>query len=172
MAVTTTWKFRQKYLNTYSVDDFENDWEYFVYLHVNPAVHWLHLAGTIVGLSLFPWAMYRLFWHWELLPTVIYTFFYYGVGFISHWTGDGQVSKTWKQLGQTYVYAVRMNIRLVKGQFRKDIAGMFLKYPQTRWVYFKEYAPPAEVSEFSDSGPTSRARASKKSRNSDNLFTS
>ena len=170
MKVTTTWAFRKKNLGAFTEDDFENGWEYFIYLHVNPTVHKLHIYGTAVGLSLFPWAMYRFFWHWEIVPTVIYTFFYYGVGFISHYIGDGQVSQTWKQIFATYYYAVKMNGRIVRGLFKKDIAEFFLKYPDTRWVYFSEFARVAEPG--SHSGPRSRPLSEKTSRHSSNLFTS
>ncbi len=170
MKVSTSWSFRKKHLNYFLEEDFENAWDYFIYLHVNPTVYYLHIAGTIVGLSLFPWAMYRFFWHWEIMPTVIYTFFYYGVGFISHWIGDGQVSGTWKQIFSTYYYAVKMNGRIVRRKFRTDIATFLLKYPETKWVYFSEFEPPRDLNETS--GPRSSLSQAKTSRNSDNLFTS
>ncbi len=170
MKVSTTRAFRKSNLGAFVEDDFQTSWDYFIYLHINPLVHWLHIAGTIVGLSLFPWAMYRFFWHWEIIPTVIYTFFYYGVGFISHWIGDGQVSQTWKNIFATYYYAVKMNGRIVRGLFRKDIAEFLLKYPDTRWIYFSEFEPPRDAGSFS--GPRSRPSEAKTTRQSNDIFTS
>jgi hypothetical protein len=144
MRITTTWSFRKVHLNDYTSEDFETSWDYFIYLHVNPHVQWGHLLGTIAGLALFPWAMYRFFWFWEIWPSVVYTFFYYGVGFISHWSGDGQVSGTWRRLGQTYYHALIMNRKVLFGTFKKDVAGFFIRYPNVKWMYFKEFAPPEE----------------------------
>lgn len=144
MKATTEWKFRKEKIHTYRVEDFANDWDYFIYLHLNDTARRLHLWGTLVGLSLLPWAFYRFFVHWEIIPMCIYTFFYYGVGFISHYIADGQISETWRELMKTYKYAVRLNLLSLKGSYKKEETRFKQQYPQVLWIYRKD-APAPEV---------------------------
>ena len=142
MIVTTGWALRQKHMSYYRVSDFQNDWDYFLYLHLNNQTRRLHLWGTLVGLSLLPWACYRFFVHWEILPMIIYTSFYYGVGFISHYICDGQVSETWRQLIKSYKYAVRLNLLGLRGKYKDEEERFKALYPQTLWVFQRELQGP------------------------------
>lgn len=135
MKVTTTWSFRKRTLATYPESYFKSDWDYFMYLHLNNQVRYLHLAGTIIGLCLLPWATYRFVMHWEVLPGVIYTFFFYGVGFLSHYTCDGLISETWKHFLNSYKHAVRLNLLTVRGKYAQEELRFRELYPETLWVY-------------------------------------
>jgi hypothetical protein len=156
MKVTTSWAHRRRFLSYYGVRDFDTPWEYFVYLHVNSHVQRLHLGGTLVAIPMFPWAMYELFTRWSVWPTLVFTLFYYGSGFISHYTGDGQVSQTWRQILLTYAYAVRMNLRVLSGRFPREVQALLEKYPEIGWIYFAEAPAPSESER--EAWLTSRAR--------------
>lgn len=149
MKTTTTWQFRKENLSYYRKRDFKSDWDYFIYLHLNDSTRRLHLWGTLVGVALFPWAMYRFFAHLEIIPMIIFTFFYYGTGFMSHYTCDGQISETWRDLMKTYKYAVKMNLLGLRGKWRAEENHFIKTYPKTLWVYSvalrkPSVTPPAE----------------------------
>jgi hypothetical protein len=99
-------------------------------------------VGTIIGLCLFPWAMRELFFNGTLWPTLIYTFFFYGFGFTSHYLCDGQVSETWRQFLQAYKFAVRLNLLTIKGQYASEEKRFRKSYPETLWIYLSETQVP------------------------------
>lgn len=141
MKATTDWSFRRTNIGNYTESDFANDWDYFFYLHLNDQTRYLHLAGTLIGLVLLPWATYRFFAYWEILPGLVYTFFYYGVGFLSHYVCDGQVSGSWKQFLTSYRHAVRLNLITLRRTYAEEENRFRALYPETLWLYSKEFAP-------------------------------
>lgn len=144
MKSTTSWKFRKKHLSHFHQDHFKNSWDYFIYLHLNDTTRYLHLIGTLIGVALFPWAMYHFFASWNVGPTFVFVFFYYGFGFISHYICDGQISQTWKQLMLTYKYAVRMNLLSLFAKYSAEEKRFKGLYPETLWVYKANLQPPEE----------------------------
>ncbi len=143
--VSRSWRFRQRYLSYYRSDAFDSSWDYFIYLHINPHVQIGHAWGTLIGLLLFPWAFMALIFEWRIWPMVLFTCIYYGTGFLSHYTGDGQISETWRKLMETYKFALRLNLMYFARTLRPELRRFASRYPQVLWVYFQEFPIPAEA---------------------------
>ncbi len=156
MNVTTSRSFRKKNLRLYPQSHFDSEWDHFVYLHLNDTTRHIHLLGTIIGLCLFPWAMRELFLEWSLWPTLVYTFFFYGFGFTSHYLCEGQVSETWRQFMKAYKFAVRLNWITIKGAYAQEEEHFKQSYPETLWIYradapiFHSTAEPRDLKTQSD----------------------
>ena len=142
MQVTTSRAFRRHYLNTYSVADFDTFEDYFLYLHLNPRVQWIHVLGGIAVLPLFPWVVYQGVHLWNPLPFLLFSLWFYGAGFASHWLGDGLISKTVKDFGPSYLYVIALNFRVVMGLQAAEEARWLSSYPHMRWVYQADCPPP------------------------------
>lgn len=142
MKVTTTRAFRRHYLNSYSVADFDTFEDYFLYLHLNPRVQWIHVLGGIAVLPLFPWVVYQGVHLWDPWPFLLFSLWFYGAGFASHWLGDGLISKTVKDFGPSYLYVIALNFRVVMGFQAAEEARWLSRYPHMRWVYQAECPPP------------------------------
>jgi hypothetical protein len=145
MKTTTTLAFRRRYLYTYALKDFENYEDYFLYLHLNSRTQLLHALGTIIGMLMFPWAVYRLFIAFDVLPSVLYVAAYYGSGYISHILCDGKVSKTVGQPTLAYFWVTTMNFKFLMGLIGEDEKAFMKKYPHVLWVYSAEHQPPVGV---------------------------
>lgn len=147
MKATTTWAFRREHLPTYGERDFDTTWDYFIYLHLNRHVQVLHAFPTLVALCYFPHAITAFFTRLEILPMALFTFVYYGIGFISHFTGDGQVSQTWRQILLTYAHALRLNLLFFTARFGREEERFRKRYPHVLWVYLADQPQPAGVAE-------------------------
>ncbi|MGE3726090.1 MAG: hypothetical protein AB7I41_11100, partial [Candidatus Sericytochromatia bacterium] len=132
---TTSRSFRKKHLNHYRVYDFENFEDYFLYLHLNPQVQLIHVLGGVAIVPVFPWVIYALIHLHQPLPFLFFSLVFYGAGFLSHWTGDGQISKTVKAFGPSYLYVILLNFRVITGQQSAYEARFKQRYPHTLWVY-------------------------------------
>lgn len=141
MKTTTSRAFRRKHINTYQYADFDNFEDYFLYLHLNDSVQWMHFLGAFLGIPFLPWAVYTLY-HGNIWPFVFYTALFYGSGFSSHWLCEGKISRTTPDYGPSYFYVININFRLLTGQLKKYENAYLQKYPHTLWVYDKSYAPP------------------------------
>ncbi|MBT9545317.1 MAG: hypothetical protein IV090_08010 [Candidatus Sericytochromatia bacterium] len=135
---TTSRAFRKKNLNRYTVYDFDNFEDYFLYLHLNPQIQWIHVLGGVAIVPVFPWVIYALIHLHQPLPFVLFSLVFYGAGFISHWTGDGQISKTVKAFGPSYLYVILLNFRIITGSQKAYEARFMARYPHTLWVYQSE----------------------------------
>jgi hypothetical protein len=135
---TTSRAFRKKNLNRYTVYDFDNFEDYFLYLHLNPQIQWIHVLGGVAIVPVFPWVIYALVHLHQPLPFVLFSLVFYGAGFLSHWTGDGQISKTVKAFGPSYLYVILLNFRVITGSQKAYEARFMARYPHTLWVYQSE----------------------------------
>lgn len=135
MKVNTSRQFRKKHLNDYHFYDFENFEDYFLYLHLNTRVQWVHLLGALVSVPLLPWSLYVLFYQYNPLPFLAYTAIFYGAGFSIHWASDGLISKTVASFGPSFFYVMILNFRLFTGTMASYEAQYIQKYPHTLWVY-------------------------------------
>lgn len=132
---TTSRAFRKKNLNRYTVYDFDHFEDYFLYLHLNPQIQSIHVWGGVAIVPVFPWVIYALIHLHQPLPFVLFSLIFYGAGFISHWTGDGQISKTVKAFGPSYLYVILLNFRVITGSQKAYEARFMARYPHTLWVY-------------------------------------
>lgn len=154
MKTTTTWAFRRKYINTYKARDFECFDDYFTYLHLNPHVLWAHALGGTSGALMFPWAI-RALARLSPWPAVLAVFVYYGIGFLSHFTGDGVVSETGKSFFpkrvffQSYRSVIKMIYNTFSGRIKDVEQDYMKKYPHTLWVFDKNAPRPAHI-DFTD----------------------
>lgn len=141
MKATTSKAFRSRYLNTYQLQDFDNFEEFFLYLHLNRDVQALHVVGFVIGSLLFPWALFSLL-QLNPLPLVVCNIFFYGMGFVSHKIGDGNVSRTATWPWLAFWHATLLNIRFLAGTLKNYEAAFMQKYPHTLWVYLSERPQP------------------------------
>lgn len=132
---TTSRAFRKEHLNHYRVYDFDSFEDYFLYLHLNPHIQVIHVLGGVAIVPVFPWVLYSLIHLHQPLPFVLFSLAFYGAGFLSHWTGDGQISKTVKAFGPSYLYVILLNFRVITGSQSAYEARFLARYPHTRWVY-------------------------------------
>ena len=146
MKVPTPRRFRKKYINTYSYADFDNFEDFFLYLHLNDKVLWMHFLGAFVGIPFLPWAVYHLY-QGSVWPFVAYTALFYGSGFSSHWLNEGRISRTTPDYGPSYFYVINLNFRLLTGQLKPYEAAYKEKYPHTLWVYSTAYPIPPGLSQ-------------------------
>ena len=115
--------------------DFDSYEEYFWALHLNESVVIMHLIGFVLGLAILPYALYTL--QWPLF--VVYFFFFYGFGFLSHWIFDGIPSRTAKEAPWgSFIYAVDVNLSFLTGRFQKKQHELLSKYPKLRDIYLKK----------------------------------
>ncbi len=142
---TTSRAFRKKNLNRYTVYDFDNFEDYFLYLHLNPQIQWIHVLGGVAIVPVFPWVIYALIHLHQPLPFVLFSLVFYGAGFLSHWTGDGQISKTVKAFGPSYLYVILLNFRVITGNQKAYEARFMTRYPHTLWVYQSENETQAQA---------------------------
>lgn len=147
MKATTSRAFRQRYINTYSYADFDNFEDFFLYLHLNQNVLWLHFVGAFVAIPLLPWALYQACYQQSFWPLLLYLGLYYGFGFSSHWLCDGQISRTTPDYVPSYVYVINLNFRMLTGKIKAYEDNYRQKYPHTLWVYDASLTPPAWVRE-------------------------
>ncbi len=137
MKTTTSRAFRQKHLNSYTVDDFDNFQDYFFYLHLNRRTQIWHTLGFFLGGPLIPWglkqALKKKFW-----PVIIATSLFYGFGYVSHWTEDGQISSTVKNFWPSYWGGILLALRFAMGRMPYHERRFIEKYPHVLWVYQQE----------------------------------
>ncbi len=151
MKTTTKWMFRRQYINTYMARDFECFDDYFIYLHLNPHVLWAHVIGGTSGALMYPWAIYAFVTAGSIWPLVLATFIYYGIGFLSHFSGDGVVSETGKSFFpkrvyfQSYRSVLKMIYNTFRGRMPEIEAAYMQKYPHTLWVFDKHAPRPADL---------------------------
>ena len=144
MKVTTSRAFRQQYINTYQYADFDNFEDYFLYLHLNDRVLWMHFIGAFVSTPFLPWAVYAMY-HGDFLPFGICVALFYGCGFSSHWLNEGKISRTTPDYGPSYFYVINLNFRVLTGQLKTYKATYMKKYPHTLWVYSTDYPMPSSL---------------------------
>ncbi len=137
MKTTTTRAFRLEHLNSYSPTDFENFADYFLYLHLNSSVQWIHVLGGIGPLLLLPWVITALL-SFNPWPFVLFSLVFYGAGFASHWLYDGLVSKTVTSFWASYACVLRLNLHVLNRRIKQDEFDFMQKYPQVMWVYLAE----------------------------------
>lgn len=143
MQTTTTRAFRRAHINTYSEADFACFEDYFFYLHLNPHVLWAHAWGSSLGLGLMLWGVYALIaWH-QLLWLPLGGLIFWGVGFASHWTGDGAISATGKSFWASYGAVLRLIADTFSGRIAAREAAFAARYPQVLWIYDAAEAAPA-----------------------------
>ncbi|PKL75932.1 MAG: hypothetical protein CVV27_12855 [Candidatus Melainabacteria bacterium HGW-Melainabacteria-1] len=146
MNVTTSRSFRQKHIKTYQIADFDSFDDYFLYIHLNPAVRWAHAWGAVLGVILLIWGLYMLLAERSWIALIVGVGLYYGVGFVSHYVFDGVFFETGKyQQGsaaspqQTYLQSYRSLIQLILATLSgKDQAlekAFWARYPHTRWIF-------------------------------------
>lgn len=140
MKTTTSRAFRLKHLNSYGPDDFESFADYFMYLHLNSGVQWIHVLGGVGTLLLLPWALSALL-AYNPWPFVLFSVLFYGAGFASHWLWDGLISKTVSSFWASYACVLTLNLRVLTRQIKQDEATFMQKYPQVMWVYLTEAQP-------------------------------
>ena len=159
MKVTTSRSFRKRFINTYSYADFDNFEDYFLYLHLNHKVLWMHFLGAFLGIPFLPWAVY---WAYQgnFWPFMGYTALFYGSGFSSHWLNEGKISRTTPDYGPSYFYVININFRMLTGQYTNYEAAYCQKYPHTLWVYDRTLPPPPCILE----SPLSASDAENRSR--------
>lgn len=145
MKATTSRAFRRKYINTYSYADFDNFEDYFLYLHLNQRVQWMHFIGAFVGIFMLPWALHAALYQLSFWQVLVYLGFYYGCGFSSHWINEGKISKTTPDYGPSYFYVININFRILTGLMKQYEANYIARYPHTLWVYSRDYEAPAYV---------------------------
>jgi hypothetical protein len=145
LRLSRSWSFRRQYLSYYRERDFESSWDYFLYLHINPHVQTAHAWGTFIGLLFFPWAFFAMIFEYRIAPMIFFTCIYYGTGFVSHFTGDGQISETWRKLMETYKFALRLNLMYFARRLRPELARFAAKYPHVLWVYYSEFEMPKQA---------------------------
>ena len=152
MKVTTRRAFRRQHLMRYRASDFDCYDDYFMYLHLNSQVQRLHVFGGLLGLALFPWAVWALLSQGDWLPSLLYLGVYYGTGLLSHWLGDGRFPQSAKDAGNAYLSVVRLIWQCLNGSIRAREAAFIRQYPQTLWVYLSDApAPLVSTSLLSDS---------------------
>lgn len=156
MQVTTSRAFRQHYLNTYTVSDFDSFEDYFMYLHLNRSVQWVHVIGGVLAVPLAPWTVYVLATQFNPVPFLLFSLVFYGAGFASHWSGDGQISKTVKDFGPAYLYVLLLNFRVVMGLIDDYEARFRERYPDVLWVYLREAPAPHWVTREADTLSTAQ----------------
>ena len=142
MKATTSRAFRGKYIDTYTYADFDNFEDYFLYLHLNRRILWMHFFGAFVSIPMLPWALYMLLYQQSIWPVCVYLGFYYGFGFSSHVLQDGRVSRTTPDYGPSYFYVININFRILTGKIKEYEDNFIAKYPHTLWVYRKENPSP------------------------------
>lgn len=140
--IVTSRAFRQHHLHRYGAEDFDTFSEYFLYLHLNPRVQFLHALGYWVSLPFFPWSLKKLWKEKNPWPFLGLSALFYGTGFAAHWTEDGQVSKTITSFFPTYREALIMNWRVLNGSQKNHEEAFKKKYPHVLWVFFKNAPPP------------------------------
>lgn len=144
MKVTTSRAFRKQYINTYQYEDFDNFEDYFLYLHLNPRVLWMHFLGAFFAIPFLPWAVWEMY-HGVFWPFLAYTALFYGSGFSSHWLNEGKISRTTPDYGPSYFYVININFRILTGNYQQYEANYLAKYPHTRWVYDRSCPAPGFV---------------------------
>lgn len=132
MKASSSKQTRKELINSLTPKDFDNYYDYFYYLHLNDHVRLLHVIGMLVGLIILPFALYYM----SLILFIIYFFFFYGMGFISHALFDGTPSKTaseapWK----SFIYATQINSYYLLGKCPKLDQEFLKKYPFCLKVY-------------------------------------
>lgn len=147
MKATTSRAFRKRYINVYSYADFDNFEDFFLYLHLNRLVLWMHFFGAFVSIPMLPWALYMACFKQTFWPVLLYLGLYYGCGFSSHFLNDGRISRTTPDYGPSYFYVININFRILTGKMREYEQNYIKKYPHTLWLYDKSLPPPQWVQE-------------------------
>lgn len=145
MKTTTTRAFRRQYINSYTLADFDSFDEYFLYLHLNPHVQIAHAWGSCTGVLMFPWGIYSFVHDHQIWQFVLASLIYYGVGFGSHYTGDGVVSATGRSFFKSYRSVLMLIVDTLTGKVRQREAAFIARYPHMLWIYDLEAERPAEV---------------------------
>ncbi len=142
MKTTTTRAWRRTHLNQYRVFDFDTFADYFLYLHLNSHVVRLHVLSGVAPVPALPWCVYALVHQHNPLPFLLFSLWFYGLGFISHWLGDGIISKTVKDFGPAYLEVILLNFRAIMGLQPLVEYRFCQRYPQVLQVYRQELAVP------------------------------
>jgi len=162
LKVTTSRAFRRQHINHYGLGDFARFDDYFLYIHLNPAVRMAHVWGSLLGLLLLPWGLYAL-WQGQFWPVLLASAIYYGVGFVSHFVWDGiffetskyEASAAAEQPRQPFLQTYRSLIRLIsdvlRGRYSEREKQFCSQYAQVLWV-FDAQAPQPEI-QASDKAP-------------------
>ncbi len=136
MKQETTKKERSDKIKALDPDQFESYEDYFLAIHLNPRVALMHSVGFVIGLFIFPLAIYFLSWY----LFIIYLCFFYGFGFISHYLFDGVPSRTAKEAPwKSFEYAIKVNLLYMLGRLPKVRRELFNKYDFLENVYFKSH---------------------------------
>lgn len=146
MKTTTTRAFRAKHINDYTEADFACFDDYFFYLHLNPHVLWAHAWGSAIGLGLMVWGIYSLIHDQRPWALLIGAAIYWGVGFGSHWTGDGAISATGRSFWASYRSVLMLIVDTWTGHFKTREKAFAAKYPQVLWIYDAAAPRPNQVS--------------------------
>lgn len=145
MKVTTSRAFRSKYLYSYTPADFANFEDYFFYLHLNNHVQWIHVIGAVGGALMFPPTLWLAYSQHQYLPFILAAAIYYGAGFVSHWTGDGSVSKTAASFWASYACVLKLIGRILTGKIARHEQAFMQKYPHVMWVYLADAPQPDKL---------------------------
>ncbi len=136
MSTPTKRSLRANKLAELNPNMFDNYRDFFIALHLNRNTAIMHLIGTLIGLAILPYALYTLKW-WIFL---IYFFFFYGFGFLSHFIFDGLVSRTAKEAPWgSFIYALEINLFVLTGKMGSIQKRMFDQYPFLVEIYFNQH---------------------------------
>lgn len=125
---------RSKCLLTVKSNQFDNYFDYYVFLHLNQVVILFHCIGMIVGFSFLGLAIANLSWVYLLL------FFATLNGFphMSHIYFDGIVSPaTGETFGLSIFYAIKLNLIFLSGGYSRFEKRYCEKYPFVTNYYSK-----------------------------------
>lgn len=132
MIPTTNRTQRKKRLQELRPKSFDNYRDFFISLHLNSYTQIMHLTGAMAGIISLIFSIYLMSFGLFLL----YAFFFYGLGFLSHYIFDGHISRTAKEAPWgSFIYAVELNWLCLTRRMPELEKKFLKKYPFVKSAY-------------------------------------
>lgn len=117
----------------YSLDHFENLQDWFYFIHIDPAQRYVHAVGMLIGIVIYLAQLLYLS-ELSLLSHLIFfsvgTFFFYGLGIVSHVIYDyGTAKSEPKNFLPTYPVVIKFNLLTLIGRYDQDLRRFVARYP-------------------------------------------
>lgn len=133
----------------YSQDHFESLQDWFYFIHIDPAQRYVHAIGMLIGMVIYL-AQFLYLSELSLLAHLILfsvgTFFFYGLGILSHVIYDyGTAKSEPKNFLPTYPVVIKFNFLTLVGRYDQDLRRFVARYPFAKEAFDLIEIPQAQL---------------------------